>query len=251
MRGRHPGCAIADAKHRRLDGGRRPLACRATLPSSSSRSISSSSQRSSAWCSFSCAVAIAVDAASNALRSFANSCGSSSSFCCLAISACSAAIVFGSVSSACFSLKPSLRFAACGCAEDAASSILVLRLGLRRTVLRPRHVRAALLQHVAVAAGIFDPLAVALGHDHAADDAIEEIAVVADQQHRALDSRRASPPARRAFPGRGRWSARPAPARSTALPARGPASAGRARRRTARATACASAPSRTGSPACS
>ena len=48
-----------------------------------------------------------------------------------------------------------------------------------------RQIGAALRQHIAVAAGIFVPASVALRHDHAADQAIEKIAIVADEQHRA------------------------------------------------------------------
>ena len=42
----------------------------------------------------------------------------------------------------------------------------------------------ALRQHVGVAAGIFDPAAVALAGDHRRHHAVEKIAVVADQQNR-------------------------------------------------------------------
>ena len=47
------------------------------------------------------------------------------------------------------------------------------------------HARAALGDHVAVAAGVFDEAAVAFRHDDGGGDAIEEVAVVADQQHGA------------------------------------------------------------------
>ena len=55
-----------------------------------------------------------------------------------------------------------------------------LRLLLRRL---PRQIGAALRQHVAIAAGIFDPAAIALRHDHAAHQTVEKIAIVADEQH--------------------------------------------------------------------
>ena len=55
----------------------------------------------------------------------------------------------------------------------------------RRAALLAREIAAALRQHVAVAAGIVEPAAVAVGRDHAIDEAIEEIAIVADEQHRA------------------------------------------------------------------
>ena len=51
--------------------------------------------------------------------------------------------------------------------------------------LLARQIGAALRQHVAIAAGIFGPAAVALRRDHAAHQPIEEIAVMADQQHGA------------------------------------------------------------------
>ena len=54
--------------------------------------------------------------------------------------------------------------------------------GLRRSRGK---IGAALRQHVGVAAGIFGPAAVAFRRDHAAHQAVEEIAVVADQQHGA------------------------------------------------------------------
>ena len=44
---------------------------------------------------------------------------------------------------------------------------------------------AALGDHVAIAAGIFDPAAVAFAHQHACRDAVEKIAVVADDDQRA------------------------------------------------------------------
>jgi len=44
---------------------------------------------------------------------------------------------------------------------------LLLLLGRRRCLDRlARQIAAALRQHVSVAAGIFDPAAVTLGHDH-------------------------------------------------------------------------------------
>src|SRR6478672_5081065 len=47
-------------------------------------------------------------------------------------------------------------------------------------------VGAALRQHIAVAAGIFDPAPVAFRHDYRCYDTIEEVAVMADQDHRAV-----------------------------------------------------------------
>src|SRR3954471_16201305 len=55
--------------------------------------------------------------------------------------------------------------------------------GLRSRAL---HVGAALGQHVGIAAGIFEPASVALGHDHGRHHAVEKIAIVADQDHGAL-----------------------------------------------------------------
>jgi hypothetical protein len=49
-----------------------------------------------------------------------------------------------------------------------------------------REVGAALREHVAIAAGIFLPAPAAFRHDHRIDDAVEKIAVVADQDHGAL-----------------------------------------------------------------
>src|SRR5262249_46347637 len=43
----------------------------------------------------------------------------------------------------------------------------------------------ALCQHVAVAARVFDPASAALWNSHAVDDAIEKIAIMADQQNSA------------------------------------------------------------------
>ena len=60
------------------------------------------------------------------------------------------------------------------------------RLRRFRLIRRPaRDVGAALRQHVGIAAGIFDPAAVALRHDHGVHHPVEEVAVVADQQDRA------------------------------------------------------------------
>src|SRR5258707_3561809 len=95
----------------RNDDRKYPYAC-----SISSRSTSSSSHLSSASCNSFCAVVSAAEAVSNFLRSFLYRLGSSRCRCCFAISACSLATVLGSVSSACFSLKLSRRFAAL---EDA------------------------------------------------------------------------------------------------------------------------------------
>src|SRR4051812_24888790 len=55
--------------------------------------------------------------------------------------------------------------------------------GLRSRAL---HVGAALGQHVGIAAGIFEPASVTLGHDHGRHHAVEKIAIVADQDHGAL-----------------------------------------------------------------
>ncbi len=101
--------------------------------------------------------------------------------------AATASIFFGRFSSANFCLKESF----CAGALDAADWV---GLGLsERTpasapcLLAPvRQLRAAALrQHVRIAAGIFGPAAAAVRGDDAGDGAVEEIAVVAGQQHRA------------------------------------------------------------------
>jgi hypothetical protein len=51
--------------------------------------------------------------------------------------------------------------------------------------LLPRQIRPALRQHVAIAAGVFDPAAVSLRHDHAIDEPVEKIPIVADEQNRS------------------------------------------------------------------
>src|SRR5207253_1222137 len=84
-------------------------------------STSSSSQRSSAAASSRCAVAIAAEASSNFVRSLRYRSGSSRVRCSFAISACSLAIAFGKVSSACFSLKLSRRL---GAAEGAENPVM-------------------------------------------------------------------------------------------------------------------------------
>ena len=48
-----------------------------------------------------------------------------------------------------------------------------------------RHALAALGQHVGIAARVILPAPLALGHDDAGADAVEEIAVMAHQQYRA------------------------------------------------------------------
>src|SRR3981189_3375513 len=57
------------------------------------------------------------------------------------------------------------------------------RGGLYRVALQ---IRTALRQHVGIAAGIFDPAAVALRRDHRGHHAVEKIAVMADQDHGAV-----------------------------------------------------------------
>src|SRR5262249_2639648 len=52
----------------------------------------------------------------------------------------------------------------------------------RRLDRLARQILAALRQHVAVAAGVFDEAPAALGNDHSVDHAIEEVTIVADQQ---------------------------------------------------------------------
>ena len=76
----------------------------------------------------------------------------------------------------------------------------------------PRGRSAALRQHVGIAAGIFDPAAVAFGRDRPGHRAVEEIAVVTDEEHRAGEARDQLPATVSASPCRGRWSARRAPA---------------------------------------
>ena len=88
------------------------------------------------------------------------------------------AISFGNVLSACRSLKLSLRFAG-GAARSARS--LRGRRGLGFLRFAAVEIRAALGQHVGVAAGIFGPAAVAFGREHQVHDAIQEVAVVADE----------------------------------------------------------------------
>ena len=189
-------------------------------PSISSRKISSASQRSSASASFCCASASAGTSGRSVcgrarrvrrLRAARPVCRSR---------LCSAAIVFGSVSSACLSLKVR-RFRSLGACRRRLRW-LVSRLR-RRLGRRTPKIGAALGQHVGIAAGIFLPAAVAFGHDHEADDAVEKIAIVADDEHGAGVIVQHFLAARRASRGRDRWSARRAPARWTASPARAPA----------------------------
>ena len=71
----------------------------------------------------------------------------------------------GRVSSACFSLKLRRRLAVLAGAAAAASAARAAGLGLRR-LLGAGEVGAALRQHVGVAAGVLDPAAVALRHQH-------------------------------------------------------------------------------------
>ncbi len=98
-------------------------------------------------------------------------------------SACSASIRAGRLVSACFSLKLNRRFGAgAGGADRGACRLRGLHGRLDGLRLDPP---PALRQHVGVAAGIFLPAAVAFGDDHRGRDAVEEVAVVADQQHRA------------------------------------------------------------------
>ncbi len=89
----------------------------------------------------------------------------------------------GRVSSACFSLKESLRLllADSGCAGWTRP--VVAFLVRRRRGVRGRRPGAG--QHVGIAAGVFGPLTVAFGRDDAGDDAVEEVAVVADEDDRA------------------------------------------------------------------
>src|SRR5262249_31456172 len=62
----------------------------------------------------------------------------------------------------------------------------VLLFSRRRLHWLALQVGPALRQHVRIAAGIFDPFAIAIRSDRRGDDTIEEIAVMADQDHRAL-----------------------------------------------------------------
>src|SRR5581483_5986632 len=90
---------------------------------------------------------------------------------------CMTAISFGSVSSACFSLKLSLRFdavATCG-AEAALPACADFVFRARGDVVPPSH------QHIAIAAGIFGPMSMPHRHDPRVGHAIQKIAVMADQ----------------------------------------------------------------------
>ena len=78
-------------------------------------------------------------------------------------------------------IQPALR-----AAEDAPPDSLPCARRLRPFTAFALQIGAALRQHVGIAAGIFDPAAVAFRHDHRGHDAIEEVAVMADQDHGAL-----------------------------------------------------------------
>ena len=112
-----------------------------------------------------------------------NKSGSSSFACRIVILPSSAAICLGRFSSANFSLKLSrfLPFGGCGALGGFRRRLFRLALAVACSAISA----PALRQHVAIAAGIFVPRAVAFRHDHRIDHAIEEIAVMADQDHRA------------------------------------------------------------------
>ena len=88
-------------------------------------------------------------------------------------------MVLGSVSRACLSLKLIRRFEVCFAAGRGGLSRGFLWFAPGRLA---NQVRAALRQHVAVAPGIFGPAALAFRHHDAADEPIEKIAVVADEE---------------------------------------------------------------------
>ena len=206
-------------------------------PSISSRSISISIQRSSAAASSARLRRLPPRFPQIASDRAHTAASSASSVCSAAISACSRAICAGKSFSACWSLKLSRRFAG------------------RRRRLRPRrlHLRSALTaafactpsprcaHHVGVAAGIFDKPPVALRHHDRGHDPVEKIAVVADQKDGAgivrdhflqQIERFEIEVVGRLVEHQEGWTASPASWR---------AAAARARRRTARAPACAPA----------
>ena len=149
--------------------------------STCSRNSSSRSHSSSAAASSACASPSFAEALSNAARSFAYRFGSAMVFDSFAISASSAAMRAGRVSSACLSLKVRRAFGALGAGASALS-----RGAFASFVDGPRrHAFAALRHHVGVAARIDVPAPAAFRDDHGRHGAVEEVAIVRDEQHGA------------------------------------------------------------------
>ena len=136
----------------------------------------------------------------------------------------------GSVSSSRCSLKDSLRFeqhlllASGGCAclsrrsrPPRDASALGALAGRTPTLVGgvARAAGAARLSEVILPpAHVFDDPALAFERERAGHDVVEESAVVADEQHRAVEVARSAPRAARASRCRDRWWARRAPGRS-------------------------------------